>query len=596
MTSPAQPYQRDLSVRASQKPPAPKRRRGPEVRPLIEPLELRQLLSGTGTHHPLATPFPLPGTIAPPTDGYSPAQIRHAYGWDQVGLDGTGQTIALVDAYNTANIRNDLKVFDAQFSLPDINLTIVNENGGTQPPSTPDPTQSWSTETALDVEWAHAMAPGAKILLVQVRAQNIVNLMDGVDYARHVPGVSAISMSWGRSFSIPESSTQLKYDQVFTTPAGHIPITFVAASGDNTFRYISFPGSSPNVLTVGGTSLITDANNIDGTGAGTYVTEGSWNEAAGFGGSTGGFSNEEQLPFYQKAITSSQPFLETGSPFRRAVPDVSYLADPVSDAIPFTPADPTTNPPTPPRGTKPNGFAIYDADGFGVTTGWTTVGGTSAGSPQWAALIALANQQRVAAGMTTLDGFTETLPALYGVYRNPGAADFATYTNVFHDVDDSTTNNVHPATPGYDLSTGLGSPKVPGVIATLFAATPATDTSPIVSTATPSASSPFVTGTILSPLPITVAPGDTVKLKAKLKNITNGLYQGPVVVNIFASTSPTPDGSPAIATITFNKVKLKAGKSKKVTLSFNFPNNLGAGDYFFSLGTDTSAVSTPSGA
>jgi len=82
------------------------------------------------------------------------------------------------------------------------------------------------------------------------------------------------------------------------------------------------------------------------------------------------------------------------------------------------------------------------------------VGGTSAGSPIWAALIGLANQQRVAAGKTTLNGFTETLPALYSVYRAPGSADFATYTNVFHDVDDGITNNFNPATPGMTQSPG----------------------------------------------------------------------------------------------------------------------------------------------
>jgi subtilase family serine protease len=600
MTSPAQPHKRDLSVRAFQAPPQSKRRTPrlaaavERTQPLFEALEPRQLLSG---HKLIAAPKVVHVTPAPPQDGYAPAQIRKAYGFDQVGLDGTGQTIAIVDAYNTAHIKQDLQVFDAQYNLPAVDLTVVNQTGGSTLPPTPDPFQSWSTETSLDVEWAHAIAPKAKILLVESRTQTIQNLMAAVNYARTVPGVSSISMSWGLVVNFAESPTQFNYDKIFQTPAGHTPITFVTASGDSSFMLPGFPDSSPYVLTVGGTSLITDAQ-PDGSGPGNYIREESWNSGPSqlFGGGTGGVSDIEPMPYYQKPILQAEAALGFNGIPRRAEPDVSYLGDPVSDNVPFNPGDPNAMPnPIPPSGTKPNGFAIYDADAGGVAGGWNTVGGTSAGSPQWAALIALANQQRVAGGKTTLDGFTETLPALYGVYRAPGSADFATYTNVFHDVDDGLTDKLpYPATPGYDLSTGLGSPKVPAVINTLFNATPAADTSFATPVGAPAASPAFISGTLLSAMPITVAPGDTVSLKVKLKNITNGLYNGPVTINVYTSTSPSSDTASAIAIVPIKKVKLGPGKSKKVSLKVGFPSNLPAGDYFFFITTDTSAVSTPS--
>jgi len=110
----------------------------------------------------------------------------------------------------------------------------------------------------------------------------------------------------------------------------------------------------------------------------------------------------------------------------------------------------------------------------------------------------------------------------------------------------------------------------------------------------PAPSGAFVTGTVLSALPITIGPGDTTKLKVKLTNITNGVYKGPVTINVFTSTNATLDNANSIATIQLPRVKLRPGRSKKVTLKFAFPNNLGAGDYFFFVTTDTSAMSTPS--
>jgi subtilase family serine protease len=542
------------------------------TQPLFEDLEARQLLSAGHGKHMLQPNLQItPGTlvksaspsvvIVPPTQGFTPTQIRHAYGFDQIGQDGTGQTIAIIDAFNNPQIVQDLAVFDAQFGLPAINLTIVNQNGGKVLPTLED--DNWAGETALDVEWAHAIAPGAHILLVETRDASNANLMAGVQWARYQPGVSAVSMSWGGVSRIAETAQELQDNLTFTTPAGHQGITFVASSGDTVDTLVSFPGSSANVLSVGGTTLTLNA--------GAYGSETSWNQ--GFpGGSTGGFSDVQGVPYYQTPVTSSTAFLgDMGIP-RRAVPDVSY------DANPNT------------------GFAIYDAQSAGsIARGWYEVGGTSAGAPQWAALVTLANQARVQQGKTTLDGFSQTLPALYGKYGAPGTTAYnTTYTTTFHDVNDGTTLNVlNPATPGYDTITGLGTPIVPSVVQALLTATTA-NTTPVQPVGQPAASPAFVTATITSAMPIASVTGGTNKLKLLLTNVTNGKYKGPVTINVFTSTQSTlPNGSTPIATVVLKKVSLNAGRSKKVTIQFQFPNNLGAGDYFFFVTTDTSAVSTP---
>src|SRR5581483_2521624 len=143
-------------------------RRKPCLR--IEFLEHRTLLSALLTHphyvikHSAGTVTPL-GTSGP--TGYTPSQIRHAYGFDQITLsggvvgDGTGTTIAIVDAFDNPNVANDLHTFDHQFGLPDPVFTKVNQTGGS---TLPPPDAGWASETALDVEWAHAIAPKAKIL------------------------------------------------------------------------------------------------------------------------------------------------------------------------------------------------------------------------------------------------------------------------------------------------------------------------------------------------------------------------------------------------------------------------------------------------
>src|SRR5438445_8706994 len=220
---------------------------------------------------------------------FTPGQIRHDYGFDQIAFtadsksvagDGSGQTIAIVDAYDAPTIVNDLHKFNRQFGIPDANFQKVTPTG-----TLPAADAGWAQETSLDVEWAHAIAPGANILLVEAASASLNDLTSAVSFAAQQSGVVAVSMSWGTS----EFSAQTLYDSVFTTPAGHNGVTFVASSGDNGAWFgADWPASSPNVLSVGGTSLRLNS-------AGNYSSETGW------GGSGGGFSQVESEPSYQQA-------------------------------------------------------------------------------------------------------------------------------------------------------------------------------------------------------------------------------------------------------------------------------------------------------
>jgi subtilase family serine protease len=193
----------------------------------------------------------------PPATAYTPAQTQNAYGFSQLlsqGNNGAGQTIAIVDAYNDPNIVNDLATFDAQYGLSGTTasgvaqfLMVLNQNGtqGSLPQA--DPSGGWEAEEALDVEWAHAMAPGAKIELVEANSANLSDLFSAVQTAAGTKGVSVVSMSWGGAEFPNESS----YDSIFSQ---HPNVAFVAASGDSGAGTI-YPAVSPYVIAVGGTTL-----------------------------------------------------------------------------------------------------------------------------------------------------------------------------------------------------------------------------------------------------------------------------------------------------------------------------------------------------
>jgi len=293
---------------------------------LFEALELRQLLSASiPTFHPDLTITPAAQSAG--FTGYSPAEIRRAYGFDLVSADGAGQTIAIVDAYNNPSIAADLHAFDVKYGLADPSLKVVSQNGGSANSVRND--AGWSTEIALDVEWAHAIAPGANILLVEAYSATLNNLMAAVNYARNAADVSVVSMSWGGG----EFWSETYYDHYFTTPAGHQGVTFVTASGDSgSWWGPEWPSSSPNVLSVGGTSLLT------GNSSGAYSAEYGWN------GSGGGISTYEAQPTYQDNAQS------TGA---RTTPDVALNADPYT------------------------GFSMYTSVRYQGYSGWSVVGGTT---------------------------------------------------------------------------------------------------------------------------------------------------------------------------------------------------------------------------
>jgi len=411
-------------------------------RSVIEPLESRTLLSGHGVTDVMgpadamsskvatpsiviSAPSTKPGVTvnglsnpAPSADAMTPSQLRQAYGFNfalpnGTSAEGAGETIALVEGGHDSTIQNDLHVFDQQyFGGVDPSFTQINLGSNTM---TGDP-----IETALDVEWAHAMAPQANILLVEAKSMAWTDLLAGVDKAVSM-GAQVVSMSWGSA----EFSGETAYDSHFTAPN----VTFVASSGDSGAPG-EYPAASPYVLGVGGTSVQLDANN-------NVFSESGWVDT---GSSSGGsVSAYEPRPAYQPATYSNGT--TTGIALTgRGVPDVSYDAD----------AD--------------NGVSVYDS---AVGVGWYRVGGTSCGAPQWASIAALADQVRAQNGLSAL-GTADVHAALYA---NP--ADLRDIT-----VGTSTGTPNYTAGTGYDLVTGLGSPQVPLVVSTLAGSTAAVPATP----------------------------------------------------------------------------------------------------------------------
>ena len=347
--------------------------------------------------------------------GFTPSQIRTAYGISSIALgsvvgNGAGQTIAIIDAYDdpafvdstSSNFDgSDLHTFDKTFGLPDPpSFEKLDEYGGTNYPS-PD-TTGWSTEMALDVEWSHAIAPQANIILYEANSASFADLDTAVISATNNPAVTVISMSWGAS----EFSGETSYDSVFTTPANrlaaHNGVTFVASTGDSGAPG-EYPAYSPNIVAAGGTTLTIDPSTS------AYVSESGWTDGGG------GESSYEPEPTYQDGVQHSG---------FRGIPDVSFDADPAT------------------------GVAICDSYQAGHPTGsgpWLEIGGTSVASPCWAGLIAVGDQLRASVGLTPMDGRSQTLPLLYSM----PAADF---------YDITTGNNGNAAGVGYDMVTGIGSP------------------------------------------------------------------------------------------------------------------------------------------
>ena len=267
--------------------------------------------------------------------GLDPSTIQSVYGFPTSSTAGAGTTIAIVDAYDDPTAENDLNVFSSQYGLPACTtangcFTKVNQTGGTNYPRA---NSGWALEISLDIEWAHAIAPGASILLVEASSNSFANLMAAEDYAGK--NAQYVSNSWGGS----ESSGETSYDSHFI----HSGVSFFVSAGDSGLP-AEYPSASPNVISVGGTTLTDNGN-------------GTWSET-GWSSGGGGCSAYEIATSAQSGFSG---YGQAGCNGARATPDVSLDADPNS------------------------GVSVYDSTKYYGQTGWWTVGGTSASSPMWAA-------------------------------------------------------------------------------------------------------------------------------------------------------------------------------------------------------------------
>lgn len=394
------------------------------------------ILSATGlAHHPLVPvpANPLEIKAHPPahirkfigpaavtlSGGYAPQTIWAAYGlsslkcthvtstdWTDPNLCGHGQTIAIVDAFDDPYIAGDLQTFDSQYGLPA--CTVANGCFVKSAPSGIKNNSGWALEISLDVEWAHSVAPGAKIVLVETSSNSLGSLLAGETTAVGT-GAQQVSNSWGSS----EFSGETNYDSYFNSHTA----SFFVASGDGGSG-VEWPASSPYVVGVGGTTL-----NLGSSGQ--YSNETAWS------GSSGGLSAYEPKPSYQNNFVQGS---------QRAVPDVSYDGDPNT------------------------GVYVYDSDPINGQSGWWVVGGTSSGTPQWAGISAIVNSQGAKLASASFGTSNAIYNAAIGAESAPqGVPYLATY----HDVTTGANGNcgvLCTAGYGYDEVTGLGSPQASNLI------------------------------------------------------------------------------------------------------------------------------------
>ena len=388
-------------------------------------------------------PSPIDGSQGPKC--YSPAEMQKAYGADGFiarGGDGTGRTIVIVDAYVNPYIASDLKLFDALFDLPDPVLDNYVM------PGTPafDPADAnqvgWGGETTLDVEWAHAMAPGAKIELVSAASNEDADILSATQYAVDHDLGDVLSQSFGENENCVDPDL-LKAEHAMFQKATRQGWTIFASSGDfgaaqftcdgtGAVKVASSPATDPLVTGVGGTTL-------DAGTDGTYAGETAWDEfmfgcnppavsAHDVQCSGGGVSDIYKRPSWQASMVKTSG---------RGEPDVAYNA-----------------------GINGGVLGVCSVCNGGVPAVFL-FGGTSAGSPQWAALAAITDQiagHRVG----------EINPSLYKLAQVKKR-----YGATLHDVTiggnhiEEIGGAGYDAGKGWDPVTGLGSPNAANLLPAL---------------------------------------------------------------------------------------------------------------------------------
>src|SRR6266853_2312938 len=451
-----------------------------------------QLISG-GT-----TPPPESACFALGVRCFTPAAMRAAYNYPPLlaqGFDGKGKTIAIIDSFGSPTIASDLHVFDSAFGLqpmcgeagvtctPDMPTFQVLEVQGSPPPVPQPPNNGTglenhfglAVEVSLDVEWAHATAPGANIILVTTPTAEILGvqgfpqMMNAVQYVvdHHLADVISMSLGAGEgTFSGTASLLQLRQALV-DAQANHI--TVLASSGDggtsnvlkvptknpNLIPYpsVGWPASDPLVTAVGGTRLCVDATTglmVDNTSPPSVCATHVNVRERGWPFSGGGYSIVFSRPAFQTTLPPGSSYVgsSVGAPGSnskmRGVPDIAFQASSGTGPLVYMTEPATTRSGTGCGGANP------------CSVGWYVVGGTSCSAPQWAGLIAIADQ--IAGGDL---GYIN--PALYEIAADPTkyAADFFDVT-----IGNNRTTSIpgYSASNGWDAVTGLGTPNAANVL------------------------------------------------------------------------------------------------------------------------------------
>ena len=369
----------------------------------------------------------------------SPQALRRLYGIQslyQQGYTGKGQTIIDIVSFGSPTLQADMQKYDQTFGLPAIDLqTISPLHEQEQDPQ--NDKQGWASETTLDVQIIHALAPGARVIVLTSPVAETEGTM-GLPEMRQLEQYTLdhnlgtiVTHSWGASeLTLQDAQGQSeiqKWNSVLATGVAQYHMTYLASSGDNgATDYSDLQGSQ--LAHVPTTSFLADSPWVTGVGGTSVQYTGNSAQETAWNGSGGGFSRFYSMPDYQKLLPEATQSIFDN---RRGVPDVSADADPMT------------------------GTPIY-MNGI-----WTLAGGTSASAPVWAAVVALGNQ---------LAGHPLGLinPGLYKIAAS------ANYTQDFHDITRGNNDNSaahvkgYNAAPGWDPATGLGTPNASSLLPALI--------------------------------------------------------------------------------------------------------------------------------